>query len=103
MELIVLLIILGVLLYGGAIVIVLLGAAGTYLSFPVLGVITALIVAWPIFSYRRQVKRRWVGSFWYEEAGTVVLCCIGLAIIWGCALKDQLSALWDSISPFVMR
>jgi hypothetical protein len=103
-ELIALLIILGVILFGAATGIVVLGAMGSYLSFPVLGVLTVLVIAWPILSYRRQIKnKQWVGSFWSEESGTIVLISIGLAIIWGCALKDQLSALWDSISPFILR
>jgi len=110
-ELIALLVVLIVLVVGTyalACLVVMVGAVGWFLSFPVLGVISLLLIAWPLLSYRRWLKHypAWgwkFSSVWYRESEKIVAIGIVLAIIWGCALRDQLSTLWDLVSPYILR
>jgi hypothetical protein len=102
--LIIMLFVIGVLIYGCAILAIVIGAAGWYLSFPVLIVITAGLIAWPIIGYRRLIRRsRWAGSFWYEEDIEMIIAALAIVIMWSTALREQISNLWDRISPYILR
>ena len=98
------LVVLVVLVYGVSVVIMLIGAMGWYLSYPILAVISLLLIAWPFLSYRKiRQERTWPRSFWCEETPKIVLIIPALLLIWGCALREQIQSWWDTLSPYLLH
>jgi RsiW-degrading membrane proteinase PrsW (M82 family) len=85
-----------------ATILLLLGMAGWYLSYPALTIITMLLVSWPLISYMFRDSRFREG-FCSKEGEKLVWTVLMSAVIWGFALRNQISVVWDSIRPYLLR